>query len=75
MIIVLDHTHSACLPIGRLGRALKDPDKLDSTRFSGYKFRSASAKGSFTPRRTNVECLANQRLHFARDEVSDWLEA
>ncbi|GFW44666.1 hypothetical protein TNCV_4482111 [Trichonephila clavipes] len=32
-------------------------------------------KAEFKPRRTNVKRLANQRLHFARDEVSDWLDA
>ncbi|GFV53055.1 endonuclease-reverse transcriptase [Trichonephila clavipes] len=36
---------------------------------------SFSFRGSFTPRRTNVERPANQRLHFSRDEVSDWLDA
>ncbi|GFX27732.1 uncharacterized protein TNCV_3662191 [Trichonephila clavipes] len=29
-----------------LGRAQKGPDKLDLTRFSGYKVRSSSAKGA-----------------------------
>ncbi|GFU81915.1 hypothetical protein TNCV_2537241 [Trichonephila clavipes] len=33
-------------PLGALG-----PDKLDLTRFSGYKFRSASTKG---PRRSSA---------------------
>ncbi|GFV50985.1 hypothetical protein TNCV_302461 [Trichonephila clavipes] len=36
---------------------------------------SSPFKAAFTPRRTNVECLANQRLYFARDGVSDWLGA
>ncbi|GFT84778.1 hypothetical protein TNCV_2767721 [Trichonephila clavipes] len=32
---------------------------------------------AFTPRQSasSVECLANQGLHLARDEVSDWLDA
>ncbi|GFT40011.1 hypothetical protein TNCV_12491 [Trichonephila clavipes] len=34
-------------------------------------------KAAFTPRlsASSVERLANQRLHIARDEVSDWLDA
>ncbi|GFW91748.1 hypothetical protein TNCV_4501671 [Trichonephila clavipes] len=38
------------------GEAQKAPDKLDFTRFPGYKFRSSSAKGacrSSTPRTRN----------------------
>ncbi|GFX33409.1 hypothetical protein TNCV_4122431 [Trichonephila clavipes] len=42
--------------------------------------RSVSAemlKAAFTPRlsTSSVESLANQRLHLARDEVSDWLDS
>ncbi|GFU77450.1 hypothetical protein TNCV_3498231 [Trichonephila clavipes] len=34
-------------------------------------------KAAFTPRlsASSVERLANQKFHFARDEVSDWLDA
>ncbi|GFT22458.1 hypothetical protein TNCV_3274251 [Trichonephila clavipes] len=38
---------SAGLPIGCLGQATMGPDELDLTSFSGYKFRSASAKGAY----------------------------
>ncbi|GFV20548.1 hypothetical protein TNCV_4143091 [Trichonephila clavipes] len=36
-----------------------------------------NCKAAFTPRlsASSVERLANQRLHLARDEVSDWLDA
>ncbi|GFV39125.1 hypothetical protein TNCV_107001 [Trichonephila clavipes] len=37
--------------IGR--RAPRGPDKLDLTRFSGYKFRSSSAKGAFLNSKPN----------------------
>ncbi|GFV44633.1 hypothetical protein TNCV_1701931 [Trichonephila clavipes] len=38
---------------------------------------SLYSKATFTPRlsASSVECLANERLHLARDEVSDWLDA
>ncbi|GFX78292.1 uncharacterized protein TNCV_5136391 [Trichonephila clavipes] len=39
---------SADLSIGRLGRAPRGPDKLNSTRFSGYKLRSLNSKGACT---------------------------
>ncbi|GFV85442.1 hypothetical protein TNCV_3772661 [Trichonephila clavipes] len=34
-------------------------------------------KSEFTPKLsvTSVECPANQRPHFGRDDVSNWLEA
>ncbi|GFV10758.1 hypothetical protein TNCV_1755961 [Trichonephila clavipes] len=36
-----------------------------------------ASKAAFTPRLSvsSVERLANQRLHLARNEVSDWLDA
>ncbi|GFV69122.1 hypothetical protein TNCV_2906021 [Trichonephila clavipes] len=55
------HRDSAGLSIGRLGRAPRGPDKLDFTRFSGYKFRSTSAKvssKSSVPRTRNELKLA-----------------
>ncbi|GFU82405.1 hypothetical protein TNCV_2462881 [Trichonephila clavipes] len=39
-------TSSAGLSIGRLGQAPRGLDRLDLNRFSGYKFPSASAKGT-----------------------------
>ncbi|GFX23846.1 hypothetical protein TNCV_1788771 [Trichonephila clavipes] len=38
---------------------------------------STTSKAAFTPRQSasRVERLANQRLHLARDKVSDWLDA
>ncbi|GFW66098.1 hypothetical protein TNCV_1709971 [Trichonephila clavipes] len=40
---------SAVLPIGRLERVPRRPDKLDFTRFSGYKDVQASAKAACRP--------------------------
>ncbi|GFT29880.1 hypothetical protein TNCV_4892541 [Trichonephila clavipes] len=38
---------------------------------------SAGLQAAFTPRQSawRVERLANQRLHLARDKVSEWLDA
>ncbi|GFT73339.1 uncharacterized protein TNCV_4009531 [Trichonephila clavipes] len=42
-----------------------------------FKFDQRSYKATFTPRQSasSIERLTNQRLHFGRDEVCDWLDA
>ncbi|GFX16838.1 hypothetical protein TNCV_2518161 [Trichonephila clavipes] len=43
-------------------------------KLSLHQKKMPNSKGTFTTRRTNVERLANQRLHFAQLK-SDWLDA